>query len=147
MRAGGCRRPGSRGCRAAASLALPFRAVLALFCFLPLTPGCIRAIEYHPNPPFPGPLFRSLSRCSGIRTSAHGLSRRRPKERVSVCAPVFCVRCSMQSGSSPKTSLGFLLSVSFRPRQFVAMHFTVKNDRCVQTAEDRSAVYLAVDLR
>lgn len=69
----------------------PSEAVLTPLSFLALTLGCVRASGSHPSPSFSSSSFRSPSRCSGIRTSAHGLSRRRPKEHVSVCAPVFCV--------------------------------------------------------
>lgn len=106
-----------------------FRAVLAPFSFLPLTPGCIRASGSHHNPSFPGPLFRSPSWCSGIRTSAHGLSRRRPKERVSVCAPVFCVMLYAEWFLAENQFRIFCYR--FRPRQFVAMDFNVKNDRYI----------------
>lgn len=83
-------KPRMPGCSFPRSFPTGLCSRLSLFC--PSLPGAFGQVDpTNPTPSFLDPLFRSLSRCSGIQTSAHGLSRRRPRERVSVCAPVFCV--------------------------------------------------------
>lgn len=93
MWAGGCRRPGSRGRRAAASLALFPSGLCSRLCLCcPSLPGAFGRASGSYRCSFPEPLFRSLSRCSAIETWPHGLGRRRPRSVfLSVCAPVFCV--------------------------------------------------------
>lgn len=104
-------KPRMPGCSAPRSFPSELCSRLSLSC--PSLPGAFRQADPTRILPSPVPDFAPRRGVLGSGPRAHGLSRRRPKERVSVCAPVFCVMLYAEWFLAESQFRGFFFAIRF----------------------------------